>query len=403
VTDKNSNTNYYSRPGNNRDPINNDRPDTADEIKEQTEAQKVKSESAVADLDGGDLKINPKTNRNKLMEVKNLHIAYNTDRGKLHAVNGVDFSIYNNETTAVIGESGCGKTTLCLALLKLTEKNARYLSGEIIYQGDEQEKNILKLDEGELRKLRWSDISLVFQASQSVFNPVIKIKEHFIDTVRAHQRGLSAKKILKRARNLLEQMQLDADRVLSSYAHELSGGMKQRTLIALSFILEPKIVIFDEPTTALDVLTQRKILDLLKTIKEKNDFSLIIITHDLAISAELADNVATMYAGKIVEYGPVESIYYQPRHPYSYGLIKAVPKIVAGEGEEGLTSITGKPPDLIEIQEQCSFAPRCDFASSKCYNTIPSLNNIAEGHQVACFNYQEVPSIKDGSHVQNSD
>ena len=335
-----------------------------------------------------------KAMKKELLKINDLSIAYNTPRGKLHAVRNVNLTVHENEVVALIGESGCGKTTLCLSIVQLDEDNAQLLNGEINYYKDGEVKILTQMSERDIKIIRWQEIALMFQASQSVFNPVIKIKEHFIDTVKAHDNGYSRKVIIDKSKNLLSKMQLDADRVLNSYAHELSGGMKQRALIALSFILDPKIVIFDEPTTALDVLTQRKIIDLLRLIKEEYDFSIIIITHDLAIAAELADKVATMYAGQIVENGKTEDIFYSPSHPYSYGLINAVPKLISDKCEGDLSSIPGSPPDLIDIENKCQFSPRCNFATEECFRDEPTIIKVGESHFVACYNYKNVPPIR---------
>jgi peptide/nickel transport system ATP-binding protein len=227
----------------------------------------------------------------------------------------------------------------------------------------------------------------MFQASQNAFNPVIKIKEHFIDTVKSHS-NLKNKEILKRSKELLHLVNLDPERVLNSYPHELSGGMKQRILLAMCFLLNPEIIIMDEPTTALDVLTQRNVINSIKKLKDDFGFALGIITHDLATAAELVDTVATMYAGKIVEKGPVDEIYYSPLHPYTLGLIKAVPTVTTDFKE--LSSIPGTPPDLINLDNGCSFAPRCPISQEKCFHKVPEITKVNSEHIVACFNYKKL-------------
>ena len=318
-------------------------------------------------------------------QMNNVSIAYHTKRGALKAVQNASFSINAGESAALIGESGCGKTTLATSIVQALPNAAEITSGEMLYKTSEGKVvDLLKLSRKQIRPLLWDEISLVFQASQSSFNPVSKIKTQFIDTVRAHRKGVSNKQIEEMSVALLETVHLDALKVLDSYPHEISGGMKQRALIALSLLLDPKLVILDEPTTALDILTQEKILKLLRQLKDEKNFSLLFITHDLSIVSELADKVITMYAGIIVESAPVKDFFLSPRHPYSSGLIHAIPRLT--DQEENLFSIPGTPPDLIDIKEGCPFAPRCDRRGPRCRTELPPLLEIAKDHFCACWN-----------------
>jgi peptide/nickel transport system ATP-binding protein len=315
-----------------------------------------------------------------VLEVRDLKLEYSTRRGPVKALRGVSFDLYKGETLALIGESGCGKSTLGFALIRLTPGTATITGGSIIYVDGPERIDIMKMSEGEVRRFRWSEMAMMLQAALSAYNPVLRIEDHFLDTARAH--GLTDRtEILTRARRLLTAVQLDANRVLPSYPHELSGGMRQRVLLALGLLLQPKIVILDEPTSALDILTQRTIIELLRALKQEFGFSLIFISHDLSLAAELADRIATMYAGQIVELCDVFAAFDEPRHPYTLGLIHAVPTLHGST--EHLTSIPGSPPDLVNLPPGCKFHPRCPFATDKCRAEEPAVTNV-QGHYAAC-------------------
>lgn len=324
--------------------------------------------------------------RTPLFSVENVSISYRTKRGPLQAVKDASFSIGDQEAVALIGESGCGKTTLATSIVRALPNAASVTEGKLLFRREDGVQcDILKLDPKELRKLLWEQISMVFQASQSSFNPVKKIKTQFIDTIKAHRHGVSREEILERSRELLRIVMLDADKVLEAYPHEISGGMKQRALIALSLLLEPKLIILDEPTTALDLLTQEKILELLNRLKKQFGFSLLFITHDLGIVSELADSVVTMYAGRVVERAPVQEFFDHPYHPYSKGLINAIPRLTMDSTE--LYSIPGSPPDMIEAAPGCPFAPRCGRCDQRCRKKMPPLESEkTPGHVCACWN-----------------
>ena len=325
------------------------------------------------------------------LTVRNLTIEYATRRGKVQAIRNVSFDVKRGEALALIGESGSGKTTLGLGIVQLLPTMARITSGDILYRRQDKtgappiEIAALTLKGDLLRQFRWRECAMVFQGALNAFNPVLKIADHFSDTAKAHG-ALNGKSLEERGKHLLNLVRLDAERVWKSYPHELSGGMRQRVLIALALLLDPQLIILDEPTTALDILTQRNIMDVLQELRSKLDFSLIFISHDLSLAAELADRVATVYAGKIVEMADVQTIFKAPTHPYTIGLINAVPTLTGHKDD--LTSIPGSPPDLVEMPSGCKFHPRCPLADEKCKTHEPEAEFAAADHQVACWQWQ---------------
>ena len=239
----------------------------------------------------------------------------------------------------------------------------------------------------QLRAFRWRDCAMVFQSALNAFNPVLRISDQVWDTAQAH--GWNDRKAVReRFLDLLKFVQLDPTRVMHAFPHELSGGMRQRALLAMSLLLDPQVLILDEPTTALDILTQRTIIGLLRRLKEEQNFTMLFISHDLAIAAELADRVATMYAGRMIELGKTDDIFYRPRHPYTLGLIRAVPTVTGGFEE--LSSIPGSPPDLINLPTGCPFHPRCPFATDKCKEQEPDLEEVGDHHFAACWHTDKV-------------
>ncbi len=329
------------------------------------------------------------------LAVRGLSMDYKAKRGLVQAVRNVSFEVKRGEALALIGESGSGKTTVALGVVRLLPSAATLRQGQIIYRryaalnGSlklEKEIDIPKLKTGELRQFRWKECAMVFQGALNAFNPVLRISEQFGDTAKAHG-YLQGQQLADRGGHLLDLVRLDAERIWKAYPHELSGGMRQRVLIALSLLMEPQLIILDEPTTALDILTQRNIMDVLKELRQKLNFALIFISHDLSLAAELADRVATMYAGKLVEVGDVYTLFKNPHHPYTIGLINAVPTL-AGRKED-LSSIPGSPPDLIDLPSGCKFHPRCPLVNDQCRREEPELEDIAAGHQAACWRWRE--------------
>ena len=323
-----------------------------------------------------------------VLSVRGLSIDYLTRRGPVRAVRDVSFDLEKGETLAIIGESGSGKTTLAVALIRLSPRGARVTGGEILYTKDGLTRDVRTFEDDELREYRWAECAMVFQAALNSFNPVITIWDQFLDTARAH--GMrDRKRVHERASELLDLVQLDPRRVLPAYPHELSGGMKQRVLIAMSLMLEPQVVILDEPTTALDILTQRSIIDLLRQLRAKLGFSMIFISHDLSIAAELADRMITMYAGRVVERASVDDMFYRPRHPYSVALLRAVPRVSGALGN--VASIPGSPPDLVRLPPGCSYVPRCPFAIDACRTADPPLLAVdTPNHEAACIRWEDV-------------
>lgn len=324
---------------------------------------------------------------NVVLKVEDLSIVYRTNRGDVKATNDVNFELKKGQAMALIGESGSGKTTISLSLIRKLPSNAVVTKGQVLYQRDGNVQDVLKLSNRQLRQFRWNECAMVFQGAQNAFNPVLKVSKQFEDTARAH--GWTDKKaVRKRALELLRLVRLDPERVYDSYPHELSGGMKQRTLLALGVLLNPQIVILDEPTTALDILTQRAIIDVLNEMQRKLDFSIIFISHDLSLAAEMADVVATVYAGEIVEIGGVNEMFYDSLHPYTYGLLTSVPTL--DHSEDLLKSIPGSPPNLINPPSGCKFHPRCEFATDNCKTDNPPLVVDEGNHPAACWHKDKV-------------
>lgn len=328
------------------------------------------------------------------LSVQNLSIEYAARRGRVQAIRNVTFDVQRAEALAIIGESGSGKTTLGLGIVQLLPSTARITNGQALYRrypsggngsATVKEVDALKLRGRALRQFRWKECAMVFQSALNSLNPVLRISDQFGDTARAHE-YLRGRALQQRAEHLLRLVRLDPERVWRSFPHELSGGMRQRVLIALSLLLDPQLLILDEPTTALDILTQRNIMDVLKELRRELEFALVFISHDLSLAAELADRVATVYAGKIVEMSNVETTFREPRHPYTIGLINAVPTLKGTR--EDLTSIPGSPPDLIELPSGCKFHPRCPLADQLCKEQEPELERINGDHQVACWHWK---------------
>ncbi len=333
----------------------------------------------------------PRKDAPVVLSVENVSIEYRTSRGLVRAVRDVSFNLRRGEVVAIIGESGSGKTTLGLGLIRLLADTARMSSGEIIFNrlhggGKVAESvNVMELNKRDLRAYRWNDCAMVFQSALNAMNPVLKVSQHFEDTAQAH--GIRpGKDLTRRAFDFLRMVRLEPERVWTSYPHELSGGMRQRVIIALALLLEPGLLILDEPTTALDILTQRNIMNVLNELRARLDFSMIFISHDLSLAAELADRVVTMYAGAVVEETNVYTTFQDPHHPYTIGLINAVPTLRSEQ--EDLTSIPGSPPDLVTMPEGCKFHPRCPLADERCRTIEPPLEMIRPDHLVACWNWK---------------
>lgn len=294
-----------------------------------------------------------------ILEVKNLCMSYSTIEGEVEAVKDVSFSVKEGESFGIVGESGCGKTSVAMSLLQLQADNGKITNGQILFDG----KNIVQLNESELRSIRWSGISMVFQGAMNSWNPVVKIGEQIREAIREHYPDKSKDENTKKILELFNIVGLDSS-VIDRYPHELSGGMKQRAVIALALSCDPKLIIADEPTTALDVVIQDQILNEIRKVQEVLGLSLIYISHDIAVIAEMTDNMAVMYAGSIVERGPTKEIFSNPRHSYTKSLLASTPSIVGDKVK--LKSLDGEPPSLINKEPGCSFAPRCPYKEESC-------------------------------------
>ncbi len=320
----------------------------------------------------------------KLLEVEGLKIYYRVGKKYVKAVDGVSFFIRERETLGLVGESGCGKSTLGFGIMKLLPPGA-LMKGRMIFQG----KNLLELDDEEFRKLRGSKVSMIFQDPMTSLNPIMKIKDHFEETIRTHLPNTSDDEVQGMISRSLENVGIDPTR-MNEYPFQFSGGMRQRVMIALSLVLNPSLVIADEPTTSLDVIVQAQILDLLKDLKRKFSMSMILITHDLGVVAEMADRIAVMYAGHIVELSERDSIYYSPKHPYTRALLESIPNTDIDDRE--LKYIPGSPPDLSNPPKGCRFAPRCTHAMKICHEKEPPVFKV-NGSLVKCWLFEGADEV----------
>lgn len=291
---------------------------------------------------------------------------YRSLRGKIKAVNDVNLSLEKGSTLGIVGESGCGKSTLGFSILRLVPPPGKIVSGKIVLDG----VNLLNQAEDAMRSVRGSQISMVFQDPMTSLDPLMRIGDHFIELYRAHNRNIATEEAVSRASKVLDSLGIGGDRV-NDYPHQFSGGMRQRVMIGLALALEPKLVIADEPTTALDVIVEAQVLELLKQLKDKYGLTLILITHNIGIVAELTDVVAVMYAGQIVEVGPTERIFEDPLHPYTKGLLESAPNVL--HPERSMRPIPGNPPDLMNPPSGCKFHPRCSRAFDRCPIREPLL------------------------------
>ncbi len=317
-------------------------------------------------------------NNENILEVSNLKTYFEIKEGIVKAVDGVNFKLKKGESLGLVGESGCGKTTTALSIIKLLTDNGFVEDGQIIFKG----KDISKLTEEEMLSTRWKDISMIFQGSMNALNPVMKVSKQIIESIQLHE-NVSEKEARERVKELFELVNIDVG-LMDSYPHEFSGGMRQRAIIAMALACNPSLIIGDEPTTALDVMVQAQIIDLINDLRKKLEMSMIIITHDLSIITETCDKIAVMYAGKIAEIGTVDDIVFNYKHPYTEKLIKAFPNIY---GERKMVeSIPGVPPNLLNPPKGCRFAARCHKKIGKiCEELDPVLEQTSSSeHMVAC-------------------
>ncbi|PEF05054.1 peptide ABC transporter ATP-binding protein [Bacillus thuringiensis] len=318
-----------------------------------------------------------------VVELKDLQTHFQTEEGTVKAVNHVSFAVREGETVCVVGESGCGKSVTALSIMGLIAESGSVVGGDILYEG----KSLLGMKEKELRSLRGNDIAMIFQEPMTSLNPVFTVGEQIVETLREHEL-LSKNEAYKKAIDLIRKVGIArANEIVHSYPHELSGGMLQRIMIAVALSCNPKLLIADEPTTALDVTIQAQILDLLRQVKEEFKTSILLITHDLGVVAEMADYVVVMYGGKVIEEAPVLEIFQNPKHPYTKGLLKSKP--VMGKRIDKLYSIPGQVPNLVGLGEFCYFSGRCEHCMEICEKEAPNLNVNDENHKVACWLYEE--------------
>ncbi len=317
-----------------------------------------------------------------IIEVKDLVVRYETEDGIVRAVNGISFSVGKERTLGLVGETGAGKTTTAMSILNLVPDPPGVISGgSIVLNG----RDVLKMSEKELEKMRGGEVAMIFQDPMTALNPVIRVGEQIAESIRLHN-DVSKEEAMDRAKKMLEMVGISASRAMD-YPHQLSGGMKQRVVIAIALACHPSFLIADEPTTALDVTIQAQVLSLIKDLIDNNHMSMLLITHDLGVVAEVCDDVAVMYAGKIVEIGSADDVFNHTRHPYTEGLFDSLPNLKQ-RGEE-LIPIKGLMPDPTHLPTGCAFWPRCPYATEKCKEKSPILRNVGENHFVACDRYDE--------------
>jgi peptide/nickel transport system ATP-binding protein len=321
----------------------------------------------------------------RLLEIKGLKTHFFTEEGVVRAVDGVDLHIAKGETLGVVGESGCGKTVTALSVMKLIAMPpGRIVEGQMLYQG----KDLVTLPPAQMRKIRGKEISMVFQEPMTSLNPVFTIGEQIAEAIRLHE-GLGRRDAMAKTVDMLKLVHIpNPERRVKEYPHQLSGGMRQRVMIAMALSCNPKLLIADEPTTALDVTIQAQILELLNELKAKLGMAVMLITHDMGVIAETAQRVMVMYAGKVVEEAPVRELFKEPLHPYTQGLLRSIPRIdLAATKKQRLEAIPGVVPSLLNLPKGCRFTPRCPHAKPVCSEQEPVLKEVRPGHKVSCWLY----------------
>lgn len=319
----------------------------------------------------------------RILDIENLQVSFHTYAGEVKAVRGVDFHLDKGETLAIVGESGCGKTVTSKAIMRLLPEPMPAeikKDSKIIFEG----KNILDMNEKELRKLRGSDISMIFQDPMTSLNPTMTVGKQIAESLIIH-RGMNKAEAMKEAIKMLDLVNIpNADKRAHQYPHEFSGGMRQRAMIAIALACNPKILIADEPTTALDVTIQAQIMDLIGDLQKKLGTAVILITHDLGVVADTADRIQVMYAGQVIERGTVEEIFANPQHPYTWALLQSVPRLET-KNKDTLYALNGTPPDLVKPPVGCPFAARCEYCMQICLEEMPEVTNLENDHQVLCW------------------
>ena len=330
-----------------------------------------------------------KLNQEALVEVKNLKTYFYTEEGVVKAVDGVDFEIYPGETLGVVGESGCGKSVTSLSIMRLVESPpGRIEAGEINFGG----RDLTKIPEKEMRKIRGNDISMIFQEPMTSLNPVYTVGDQIMEAIILHKK-VDKKEARRQAIDMLQKVGIPLpEQRVDEYPHQLSGGMRQRVMIAMALSCDPQLLIADEPTTALDVTIQAQILELMNSLKESYGMAIMMITHDLGVIAEVSDRVAVMYAGKVVEYTDVDTLFDDPKHPYTWGLMNSIPKL--DKDVDRLEAIPGSVPSPLNFPEGCKFNTRCPLAEGKCFEEEPPLEDTDGEHMVRCWRYEDLEEIK---------
>ena len=321
-----------------------------------------------------------KTTEN-LLEVKDLHVSFFTPAGEVKAVNGISYNLKYDEVMGIVGESGSGKSVEAYSVIGLLQSPGKVVGGSITFEGED----MLAKSSKEMIDIRGNKIAMIFQNPMTCLNPVYTIGNQLVEALHAHDKSVSKEDAEKRAMEMLEQVGINnVEKRMKQYPHELSGGMRQRVMIAMGLICHPQLLIADEPTTALDVTIQAQILEVMKNIQKKNHMGIIFITHNLGVVAEICDKVSVMYAGKMVEQGPVDDIFYKPGHPYTMGLLRSMPRVDA-ESYERLIPIEGTPVDMLNPPEGCPFAPRCEHAMKVCLQKMPPYVELGDDHRAACW------------------
>ena len=319
--------------------------------------------------------------KTKLLEVKDLRVSFFTPAGEVKAVGGISYDLNDGEVMGIVGESGSGKSVEAYSIIGLLQSPGKVGGGSILFEGE----NVLEFSEQRMRNFRGNEVSMIFQNPMTCLNPVYTIGNQLIEALRCHNEEVTHKEAYDRAREMLELVGIhDSARRMKQYPHELSGGMRQRVMIAMGLICSPKLLIADEPTTALDVTIQAQILELMKDIRQKTGMAIIFITHNLGVVADICDKISVMYAGKIVEQGSVDEIFYNPSHPYTKGLLRSMPRVDA-EQYERLIPIEGTPVDMLNPPEGCPFGPRCEHCMKVCLKHNPPNISISDGHTAACW------------------
>ena len=328
----------------------------------------------------------------KLLDVKNLKTSFFTHVGEVKAIRGVSFHLDKGEALGIVGESGSGKSVTSMSVMKLLQHPGKVTEGELIFDGED----LVKKTEKEMQSIRGNDISMIFQDPMTSLNPVYTIGDQIMEAIIKHQK-MSKNDAKKKAIDMLKIVGIPSpEKRVNQYPHEFSGGMRQRAMIAMALSCEPQLLIADEPTTALDVTIQAQILELMKDLKDRLNTAIILITHDLGVVADVCSRIVVMYGGLIMEEGSTEDIFYNPKHPYTMGLLKSIPKIADKEHKERLIPIVGSPPDLLKPPRGCPFAPRCDYAMKICMDKMPEYTNIKDSHKSMCWLlHPEAPRVEE--------